>query len=79
MNGLGRKGTYGLTADVGMPDFVLEFHDRRPEWVFIGDLDVDLVYASLVLRPGWAFERALQVCQVLPVADSIRLDFCESV
>lgn len=56
--------TYGLAADVGMPDFGVEFHDGRAEWVLGWDADVDDKAASLVRRARRAGNAGLEVRQV---------------
>lgn len=67
-------GAYRLTADVGMPDFGVEFHYWRPEGVFARYPDVDGVCAALV-RGAWGpFEGTLQVREVVPAADRVGVD-----
>lgn len=47
-----------------MPDFGLESYTRRPEWVFGGDSDIDMVSATLI-RCAWrARERATEMSDV---------------
>lgn len=47
-----------------MPDFGLESHTRRPEWVFGGDSDIDMVGATLI-RCAWRTrERATEMSDV---------------
>jgi hypothetical protein len=48
-----------------VPDLGLEAHDRRPERVLAGDLDVDVEGAALVRRVGRPVELAAQMCEVV--------------
>ncbi len=72
--GTGERQTYGLAADVGMPDLGVELHDGRTEGILGGDLDVDDVLAALVWSargPGYA---SLEVCQVAAAVDGLGRD-----
>lgn len=48
------KKTYSLGADIRMPEFRDEFHDRWLEGVVMWDLDIDDVCAALV----WCVSRS---------------------
>jgi hypothetical protein len=66
MDGLGGRGTtYGLTADVGMPDLGIELHNRRAEGVFCGDLDVDNIPPPFVRCTRRTKDAGLEVRQVI--------------
>lgn len=60
---------YRLAADVGMPDFGVEFHDWRLEWVVIWYSDVDGICASFIRGTGGAQEGSLEMGQVVAVTD----------
>lgn len=59
---------YCLRADVGVPYLGLEAHDRWPEGIFTGDLDVYLECAALVRCVRRSVELALEVCEVVAIA-----------
>jgi hypothetical protein len=59
------KGTYGLGADIRVPDLCLKAHDRRPERVLAGDLDVDMEGAALVRCVWRSEELASEMCEVV--------------
>jgi hypothetical protein len=63
--------TYGLRADIGMPDLGLEAHDGRSERVFARDLDVHGECAALVRRVWRPVELAAEVCEVIAVAGGL--------
>lgn len=67
---VGRSGpweTYGLAADIGMPNFRLKPHLRWFERVVIGDLDVDGKSAPDIWRVWGAGDGTLEVLQVAAV------------
>lgn len=61
----GRGTTYGLTADVGMPNFGIELHNRRAEGVFGWDLHVNDIAPPFVRRARRTKDASLEVCQVI--------------
>lgn len=54
-----------MAADIGMPDFGLEFHDWGPERVIGGNFDIDIISATLVRSTRGPWKRATQVCYIL--------------
>jgi hypothetical protein len=51
-----------------VPDLGLKLHDRRPERILTGDLDVDEVCGSFIWGVRWPVELAPQMCEVLAIA-----------
>jgi len=60
-----------LAANVRMPYFGIEFHDRRPKGVVSRYLDIDAVVPSLIWCAWWALEGTLEMCQVVPISHRI--------
>lgn len=69
-----RSSTNRLTANVGMPHFGVELHDRGPKWIVIRDADIDFIGTSLVRGAGWSSKGALEVGDVISTTDRFRLD-----
>lgn len=57
-----------MGADVGMPDLGLEAHDRWPEWVLAGDLDVYHECAALIRCVWRPVKLSFEVCEVIAVS-----------
>lgn len=51
-----------------MPDFGVEFHDRRAEGILAGNLDVDKEGGALVWGIGRARKLATQMCEIIAVS-----------
>ena len=67
-NESGAHKTYCLAADVWMPHLGVEFHDRRTEWVLLGNRDVDDKCASFVGGSWRTLKASLEMRDVLAVA-----------
>lgn len=63
--------THRLTADIGMPDLGLEFHNRWSERVFCRDLDIDIIATTFVWGPRRARERATQMGDILVITHGV--------
>ena len=57
--------SHSLAADVGVPHFCLEPHDRRSERIFVGNLNVDSICTPFVRRARWSSKLAFQVGKVI--------------
>jgi hypothetical protein len=66
--------TYGLGADIWVPDLGFEAHDRRSEWILAWNLDVYHECAALVWCVWWAVELALEMCEVIAVSCGLNND-----
>ena len=62
---------HSLAADVRVPDFGVKFHYWRSKWVVIRYLNIDNVVSALIWCARRAFERALEMCQILPITHRI--------
>lgn len=77
--------TYSLTTDIRMPDLGHKLHHRRPEGVFGGYLDINVVRSALVGSTGRSSKGASQMCQIIPAPNRIsqdlrvcvRMDICK--
>ena len=63
--------THRLTADIGMPDLGLEFHNWWFERVLCRDRDVDIIVPTFVRSPWRTWERATQMGDILVITHGV--------
>jgi hypothetical protein len=59
------KAAYSYTADIRVPQFGVELHDRRSKGVFVGYSDVYVVFPTFIGCVWWPHEAAAKMSQVV--------------